>query len=432
MYSVLFFSALAAAAPATQSTGSSYLAIPAHFKYGNYPRITADLLWGSPAQKPVETIMDTGSAGFWVFGPNSTINDGSNYLFVPGPCNKSVTHFYDPKNSKSSKGRKQIDLAYAYGGNGKIVSGGYTVNDTISFANTKWPALTGQQVGITNHTLVKQLDANCQIPESAFDHSILGLAPPKTGLIGVYPSFRDNLATSNPSMSSSFSAWFDAPPKAANGTFSGTILFGALPPANKYSGKLVSVKLNPPTDTYLGYYVSMPTVAVSSIKAPTVFKTPTVSDKTVTRCLVDSGTGTDTLPISQSSVEKLSGLITYQGYLAYNGSCSSIPASASFKFTFPGANAGQSVAVSLPIKNYARGTLVDETKGKVCGLSVTLDDSSCVLGAPFFSGAFLAFNDKPAQIAVAQGGVSTGQMSGLSGLGQMTVIPRGQKIPRAV
>ncbi|PSK41763.1 hypothetical protein B9Z65_9149 [Elsinoe australis] len=189
---LLILATVAAAAPSSQQDVKTY-AVPLSFKYGNYPRITADLHWGTPAQNPVEAIVDTGSAGFWVYGPNSIINDGSNLLFQQGPCNKSVKNLYDYRTSSSKKARKTADLAYAYRGNGKIAAGGYTINDTFSFANKKWPALNNRRVGIVNFTLVRQLDEGCKIPESTFDHSILGLAAPKKGLAGMSPSFRNDL-----------------------------------------------------------------------------------------------------------------------------------------------------------------------------------------------------------------------------------------------
>ncbi|KAF4554473.1 Hypothetical protein D9617_4g002270 [Elsinoe fawcettii] len=436
-YQLLAVATVAAAAPATQKS-DQYVSMPLLFKYGNYPRISADIKWGTPAQAVVNAVVDTGSAGFWVYGPNSTINDGSNVLFQQGPCNKSVQNFYNYQASSSATGRNATDLAYAYGGNGKIVAGGYTINDSMSFGNPRWPALTGQRVGLANYTLVKQLDQDCMIPESAFDHSILGLTPPKKGLVGVYPSFRKDLA-SQTSTSSMFSMWFDKPPKAANGTYAGTLLFGALPPKDKYSGELVGIKVNPPKDAYLGYYVAVPTVSIANIyKTKSAAKKIPVSDKSVKRCFVDSGTGQDSLAIDEDAFLNASGLIRYnlneQLFIAYNGTCDKIPANATIDFAFPAVKGG-SKTVKIPIRNYARGSL-DEFAGadkNVCGLSLTLGNfGDCVLGAPFFSGAMLAFGDNPTQVAIAQGGVSKGARMGPSGMGNIRVVKKGQKLLDAI
>ncbi|KAF2227548.1 aspartic peptidase domain-containing protein [Elsinoe ampelina] len=431
-YQLFLFAAVASAAPSQQKT-DKYVSMPILFKYGNYPRISADIKWGTPAQTPVSAVVDTGSAGFWVYGPNSTINDGSNYLFVPGPCNKSVQNFYNWPASSSAKNKKPANLAYAYGGNGKIVSGGATIVDSMSFTNDKWPAIVSQKVGLANHTLVKQLDQDCRIPESSFDHSILGLAPPKKGLIGVSPSFRTDLAART-SVSSVFSMWFDRAPAAANGTFQGTLLLGALPPKSKYSGDLVGIKVDPPENTYLGYYVSAPTVSVAHVSKPkSTAKKIKSSDASVKRCFVDSGTGEDGLAIDEDAFLSASGLIKYniddQLFIAYNGTCDNIPRNATIDFSFPAVKGGVAT-VKIPLRNYARGSL-DEMEGadkNVCGLSMTLGNSDCVLGAPFFSGAMLAFGDNPTQVAIAQGGVSKGAQKGPSGIEKVKVVSKGQKL----
>jgi len=123
-------------------------------------------------------------------------------------------------------------------------------------------------------------------------------------------------------------------------------------------------------------------------------------------------------------------LIEFNGYPAYDGPCTSIPASASLNFTFPGLNAGQSVNISIPLRNYARGIsdyLGDNTK---CALSLDVGEyNDCILAAPFSTAMFLAINDEKNQIALAQGGVSTGaQLAGL-GLGTLTTIKKGGSLP---
>lgn len=382
--------------------------------------------------------MDTGSSGFWTYGPNATINDGSDHLFTKGPCNYPVKNFYNwPASESHTKPVYVPDgLAYVYSGNAKIESGYYTINDTFSFPNTKWPALKNNHVALINSTLVRQLDGtpgHCVIGEKGFDHSILGLSPYVNG--GVTPSFRQDLLDQGQIQSSTLSMWFDAPPADVKGDFQGTALFGAVPPASKYSGQLVSVKPLPPSGTYVGYYVGTPKVSIAPLHKPSAGQVIKTFDATVKQCLLDSGTGTDNLPIDQASLLAVSGLIKYvvgsQEFVAYNGSCNTIPTTATLNYTFAGLN-GKSVIVAVPIRNYARGELDDivGASTKVCGLSMTLDNTGgCTLGAPFFTAAFLAFNDEKNQIAIAQGGVSSGASNGQAGLGAITVVKKGQGLP---
>lgn len=169
--SLLASSAVAAPAPLS----SQPLAIPITYAYGGYPRIETNITWGTPAQPQIPTIFDTGSSSFWVYGPNATINDGSQYHFTPGPCNKTVTNFYNWPESTSHSEPQPRNLGFNYGGNGKMVSASAVINDTFSFADTDWPALVNNEVALADYTLVSQGDENCAIPESSFDHSILGL-----------------------------------------------------------------------------------------------------------------------------------------------------------------------------------------------------------------------------------------------------------------
>lgn len=249
------------------------------------------------------------------------------------------------------------------------------------------------------------------------------------------PSFRNDLKAQNPRMSTTFSMWFDQPPKAANGTFRGTLLIGALPPKEKYSGKLVGIQVDNPEEPYLGYYVSVPKISVRSLAKPkAAAKTVKTSDASVKRCLVDSGFGQDTLAIDEGSLLDASGLIRYDlngvQFIAYNGTCDSIPKNATLDFSFPAVKGG-SVTIGVPIRNYARGTL-DEFKGAskdVCGLSIAVGEiGDCFLGAPFFSAAVLAFGDNPSQVAIAQGGISKGQRQGPAGMGKVKVIKPGHKL----
>ena len=443
---LLASSAVALPASSAAASQSTPPAMPISYSYGGYPRIEAELQWGTKPQNQIKTIFDTGSIGFWTLGPNSTINDGSSARYAQGPCNKTVKNFYNwPASSTHSKPEAvKGGIGYSYGGNGKLVSGNYHINDTISFGNTKYPAFVNQQVSLANYIQVAQLDSNCAIPESDFDHSILGLAPfgvGGSGIANIGPSFRKNLRDQGKTKSSSFSMWFDKPSSNVKDTHTGTALFGAVPDKSKYSGELIRVKLNPPQEAYVGYYVSLPSMSAKQAKNPSSkSSTIGISDKSVKQCLLDSGTGNDMLPFIGKDVFKASGLINYQSpqgtsIVAWNGTCDSIPASATLDYTFAGSTAGKSVTIKVPIRSYAGGQYdqLSDIPKTVCGLSVEFDEyGSCVFGAPFFTAVFAAFNDDKKQIALAQGGVSTGAAAGTAGLGSVSVIASGQDIPGSV
>ncbi|KAH7156075.1 aspartic peptidase domain-containing protein [Dactylonectria macrodidyma] len=439
--SILLSVALLQGAAVAAPSQSQPPTIPISYSYGGYPRVQADIKWGTPGQSPIPTIFDTGSPGFWVFGPKSIINDGSSAHYVQGPCNKTVKTFYNwPKSTSHSKGGaikpQGGTLGYAYGGNGKLVSAPAIINDTFAFSNPHFPKLINNQVGLANYVQVAQLDDGCKIPESDFDHSILGLAPLTKGFSG--PSFRDDLRRTGKTKSSSFSMWFDRQPKSIKSPFSGAAVFGAVPSKAKYTGELVRIKQNYPTDLYVGYYSALPGLTVTSIRKPGKPVKIGLADSSVKRCLLDSGTGEDRLPFSSKELIKATGLIELENplVLAWNGTCESIPRTASLNFTFVGATAGKKVTVAVPIRSYARGEY-DEYPGydasKYCALSLSADEyGSCTFGAPFFTAVYAVFHDDKKQIALAQGGVSTGSADGLTGIGQVTPILSGSNIPNSV
>ncbi|KAI6762356.1 hypothetical protein HG530_008336 [Fusarium avenaceum] len=438
LLSIALLQAAVAAAPSPPSRPPT---IPISYSYGGYPRVQADIKWGTPGQFPVPTIFDTGSPSFWVFGPNSIINDGTNAHYVQGPCNKTVKAFYNwPKSTSHSKGGavkpKGGPLVYAYGGNGKLITAPATINDSFSFSNTKFSKLTNNQVGLADYAQVAQLDDKCRIPESDFDHSILGLAPLPEGFAG--PSFRDNLRRTGKTQSSSFTMWFDQQPKSIKSPYSGAAVFGAIPSKKKYTGELVRIKQNYPEPPYVGYYSALPELTTTSFRKPGKSVKIGLTDSSVKQCLLDSGTGEDRLPFSEKEIMKATGLIQLESplALAWNGTCESIPRTATFNFTFAGATPGKKVTVAIPIRSYARGEY-DELPGydasKYCALSVSGDEyGGCTFGAPFFTAVYAVFHDDKKQIALAQGGVSTGTSDGITGIDQLTPILPGLNIPNSV
>lgn len=71
MFPLLFLPAIAAAAPAARQAQAPAI-LPLSYKYGGYPKVSTDIVWGTPGQEPIETVVDLGSADFWV-SPNTSV-----------------------------------------------------------------------------------------------------------------------------------------------------------------------------------------------------------------------------------------------------------------------------------------------------------------------------------------------------------------------
>ena len=368
-----------------------------------------------------------------MYGPNSTFNYGSQGLFALGPCNISVTPYYNYPPSKTHTKLKPTSAVYSYGGNGKFVPVYATVNDTLSFGSSI-PALPNRRVAISNFTISKQpANARCASKDKQeYDKSILGLSRFRNpSLPTAGPSYRQDLLDTGLVESSTMSMWFDKATGPVTDVFRGTVLFGAVP-EGKYTGKLTRVKLSPPDGAYVGYYVPAPTISVTGVKGKT---NGVAVSKNSKQCLIDSGTGNDMLAIDQDTFLKTAGLVLYGGYPAYDGPCKKIPKDAAIKFTFPGLNKdkkgkAQTVSISVPLRNYARGNTDYLGNKNKCGLSMDLSTSNdCVLGAPSNTAMFLAVSDEKNQFALAQGLVSSGATAGISGLGDIKTIKKGQDLP---
>ncbi|KAF2144369.1 uncharacterized protein K452DRAFT_284686 [Aplosporella prunicola CBS 121167] len=427
MFPLLLLPGLAAAAPAAAAAKAASLPmLPLAYSYGGYPKISTNISWGNPPQEPINTVVDLGSADFWVYGPNATINSGSPYFLTPGPCTEQPKPFFNYPESTSAAKPVDASRAYAYGGNGKIVEAHFSVNDTINFGNAKYPSLENQRVEVANYTILKQRAQTCTGAE--YDKAILGISPRTED--GQGPSFRGDLLDRGLIETPSMSLWFDKGPEDVRGTYQGTALFGAVP-KNKYEGDLVKVALDPPEEGGVGYWVTIPKWEVSSVKEPskkTAVKV--VTESNVKRCLVDSGFGTESLPVSAKDFYAATGLVEKDGFPTFEGPCDSIPKDATFDYTFTG-EAGKPVTVKVPLRNYVRGIsdFNSNNDPNVCGLSLTLEEYNCYIGAPFFTAAFLAFNDDANEMAIAQGGVSTGAEDGADGLSDVTIIKKGDKLP---
>ncbi|KAH7323932.1 aspartic peptidase domain-containing protein [Rhexocercosporidium sp. MPI-PUGE-AT-0058] len=369
--------------------------MPVEFEYGADSRVTADITFGTaPSAEPVKVVMDSGSANFWIWGPDATINFGSPYLGVTGPCNAKVPIVYDSALSASSSLANHTS-SYAYAGNAKILSGSQYANDTITSVGGSGP-IPNVQFALENFGQFKQYDnGSCFHP--TYDKAILGLSYYDKGKTAG-PSFRQNLFETGQIASKIMFMWFDKH-LGAFGRLTGGILFGAID-KSKYTGPLVEVK-NVIEEFQVGVYVAKPNVT---------FNGQTFVPDQDTTCLVDSGAHADYIPFAfGSDIEKLffaatdGQLIDYNGVVAYNGTCESIPQDLNITYTFAGVN-GKYVDVNVPLRNYARGLVYPNSPADICLFN--LEVGGCIFGAPFQSAAAIVMDDEGDRVAFAQAAVS--------------------------
>ncbi|CZR56683.1 uncharacterized protein PAC_06572 [Phialocephala subalpina] len=394
IWSLATFFSLSSALAINHRQNAGYYYMPVEFDYGADSRVTAQFTFGSAEEEPIQVVMDTGSANFWIWSPNATIHWGSQYLGVEGPCNATVPTPYDPALSSSAIWYNQSST-YAYAGNAKIVRGAQYTNDTLTAVNSS-SSIPGVQFALENYGLFRQLDnGSCIVPE--FDKGILGLSPYTNTTTG--PSFRQNLYDAGLTTTKTMSMWFDAS-TTAFGKLTGGVLFGAID-TSKYTGELVKLS-NVVSEYEIGIYVSKPNITING---------QTFVPDQDTTCLVDSGAHADYLPFDfQSNMTDLflnatNGVLTqYAGVIAFNGSCDDIP-DVNITYAFAGSEAGKSVNIDVPIRNYARGLATPSDAGAVCMFN--LESGGCIFGAPFLSGGFMGLDDSDNSIWLAQGAVSS-------------------------
>ncbi|CAG8978254.1 hypothetical protein HYALB_00009151 [Hymenoscyphus albidus] len=375
----------------------TYHYMPVDFDYGADSRVTTNISFGTSRDaEPFKVVMDTGSADFWIWEPGAIVHWGSPYLGVIGPCNETVPTRYDPEKSTTAVIRDKAST-YAYAGNSKIVSGSRYANDTITVPGGNGP-IPNVQFALENTCLIRQRDGG-SCSSISYDLGILGLSPNTETTSG--PSFRQNLFDTGAIASKTMVMWFNKH-IGSLGKLTGGILFGAID-RSKYIGPLVRVP-NAITSGQVGYYVPKPLI---------YFNGQSFNGTADTNCLVDSGAHADYLPLGYGEQERefaaKTGLVNYNGVVAYNGSCDSIPQDIAISYTFAGVDAKENVTIDIPLRNYARGAFGPEG---LCLLN--LEIGGCLLGAPFASSAFIAVDDGDRSIAFAQGGVSE-EGSGVDG-----------------
>lgn len=392
---------MVAIAPA--AAAASTLAIPVFYQPLIDQQVIANISWGTPAQTPIPTVVDTGSYGFWVDGPNATVNSGSPYLGVLGPCNQTTQPAFNWRESSSHTGPYDEGKAtYAYGGGGKLINCPYAVNDTMNFDGGS-PSIDNVQVAIADFTLIKARSTTCD--GAHYDKSILGLAP--IPAIAGGPELRPELLRQGRIGSSVFSMWFDAPPADLNAPQMGRLLLGGVP-QDKHAGELVTVHnagLDRQEKGY--YYVAMPEVRAAPINGSGPAKAVPVEqpDKPAPDCLVDSGTWGLTLPTSSEAFLLATGLEEDKPFILprYPSACVDIPADAGIELVFPDRDGNKNATVKIPYRSMAEGA------GQVpntCRLNVQLSDVGCTFGGTFYASAFIAHNDDDGTLQIAQGAVA--------------------------
>ncbi|CAJ2499824.1 Uu.00g026770.m01.CDS01 [Anthostomella pinea] len=386
----------------SQNTNVPIVYIPLNYRYGENHKISTDLVepWSNMT---IEVQFDQGSENFWIFGPNATMNWGCNGLFCSGPCNTTVTPFYDYPNSPSTTDTAKFEFFGGYGGYTKRVYGDISVNDTMLFtsASGQWSQIPGVRVSMAYYMQQRlEDDGTCSKP-GAYDKSILGTAPfqrsAEWNTTG--PHVRQDLLERGVISAPVQSMWMDKAPASVLGTFTGGAVFGGVD-ASKFTGPLVKVPFlrSDAGGSSVGYYTSPPKVTVKG-------QALDQSAITTQTCLFDSGTQSDDLPISLAARDAFynaSGIVeSPMGYMSWPGECESIPADLTIDLEFTGVDKNTTVAIKVPLRNYVRANAGE--KG-YCNLN--LDIGGCIFAAPFSTAAFFAADDERGELAFAQGGVA--------------------------
>ena len=357
--SLAITAALAAAAVAHPAVTPRDSGIPVvSLPLGFHDKITTNLSlpWSDTT---IELVFDQGSENFWVFGPNSTANWGCTGLLCPGPCNASVETFYDwPRSPTAAKPPQPFKSFYAYGSYTKYLTGSIAVNDTFTFVSSASglsSTVPGVRVAVEDYIGQRRrtnADGTCG-SGGGYDLGILGTAPfyrtPEWNTSG--PHVRQELLERGAIRAPVQSMWFDEPPAAWDGAFTGNAVFGGID-TSKFSGPLVKV----PVLKYdglgasVGYFVAQPNITVGG-------GSPLPRGDLITGvCHLDSGTTVDDLPVVAEDFMAAMGLVRdSQGTMVWPGPCASIPLNKTFELTFPAlpGQAHASVTISVPLRHYA-------------------------------------------------------------------------------
>jgi hypothetical protein len=366
-------------------------------------QVMANISFGTPAQNTIPTVIDTGSYGYWVYGPDAIVNSGSPYLGVLGPCNQTAEPAFDWEASSTHAGPWNNGTTFAYGGAGKLLTCPTVVADTLSFpAEHGYPAVPGVEVALCEFLLIKDRSTTCD--GAHYDKSILGLAPgPAPGHGSARPYFRESLAEQGLVHSSVYSVWFDDMPADINEPQHGTVLLGGVP-TEKHTGDVAKMAQSKPADggTPGLYYVAMPEVRAGPIdgsgEAQVIPAIP--YNGAIPECLVDTGTWGLTLPTNDTAFFAATGLEEDFPFITprYPAPCADIPRDAALELVFTGDD-GKTATVKVPYRNLAQHA---GQKEGTCSLNLQLGDPGCTFGGTFFTRALTVFDDEDGTVSFAQ------------------------------
>ncbi|KAI1259659.1 acid protease [Xylariaceae sp. FL1019] len=374
---------------------------PLNFRYGFTEKVTTDLV--IPGRNDtIKVCFDQGSESYWLLDKAAVYNWGCDGLFCLGPCNVSATPAYDYSASPDASKPVPFEYFSAYGDAAKFVVGDAAVEDTMTFVSVSGQRSTipGIETALIDAYSVRGGDdGKCTPQDISYDQGILGIAPyrhdAEHNTTGPHP--RQHLLEKGTIKAAVQSMWMDKRPSGVNDTYTGGALFGGID-LTKFTGPLVKVRSLVPEQGSVGYYVAPPTISFQGKKIST-------ASSSVDRCLVDSGTRNDALPIGSDNEDafyEATGLVeSPNGWTSWPGECDSVPSDVTLDLKFPGMKNGTSVDVKIPLKNYVRW---DSGEKGLCRLNINL--GSCTLAAPFSSAAFFAADDERGEIAFAQGGIS--------------------------
>ncbi|TLS27273.1 hypothetical protein PpBr36_04002 [Pyricularia pennisetigena] len=420
--------AAAAVGAASSSSAPPTVVMPLHLTYGGNNKIATSLsVPYSDSNQTIEVIYDLGSPDFFVFGPDSIMNWGCRFLACQGPCNASVPEeaTYDPSRSKTASALYPFTAQYGFGGGlSKLYTTDYRFNDTLTFVDAKTGLSSGPIDGVSValsqylQQRIYQADGSCgSTPD--YDYSILGIAPyhpadPDNNVQATTgPSFRQNLLEQGKVSAAVQSLWFEKPPAGVADTYTGVGLLGGID-TSKYEGPLVRIPRRTHADglpySFNEYYTHAAELSVNGEVPIEIRHNDTSTD--MKRCIIDSGAVADGHnPVDQEAYFNATGLrlnpshpTPYQGSpLSWPGPCDSIPADRFIEYSFKGVREGESVAVKVPMRSYARyQEPVDDARGW-CTMAITLN--VCSLNSPFLTAAFFAADDEREEMAIAQGAV---------------------------
>ncbi|KAK8091317.1 aspartic peptidase domain-containing protein [Apiospora phragmitis] len=392
---------------------ASTLAMPVFYQPLLDQQVITNISWGTPASEAIPTVVDTGSYGFWVAGPDAIVNSGSPYLGVMGPCNQTVEPAFNwPESSTHTGPYDEQRATFAYGGGGKIINCPTAVNDTMSFAGSGYPAIPNVQVASCEFIHIKDRSTTCE--GAHYDRSIMGLAPIPS--VGGGPELHPELLKQGRLASSVFSMWFDAPPADINEPQMGSLLSAPSPPRASTPATSsrcimpVSTRRRRATTTWPCPRCAPPT---STAMQPTRRSSPSPTRPT---CPIASWTRAR----GHDAPDQRHGLLRRdrpRGRLALHQPPLPVPVrrhSARRRLRAHLHRQGRQVRDGQdPLPQHGQGPGLEPN---TCRLNLQLGDPKCTFGGTFYASAFVVHDDEAETLQIAQGAVAGSAQGPPSGL----------------